>query len=286
MRYTGKVVLVTGSTRGIGAQIARRFAAEGASVVVTGRSRDLGQQVVEQIRERGGTAEFTAGDVRREADVAAVVQSAVDHFGGLHVLINNAAPVDGLADEKRITDESMAAFDEQLRVGLYGTVFASRAAIPEMLKVGGGAIVNISSIAGVQSVEGLPGYACLKGAVQAFTRQLAGDYGKQGVRANCIIVGAIFHTDSVASAVIDHPLVRKALSEVLLTKDGAIGVPDDIAEAAMYLASDGARYVNGVLLPVDGGLTCRSALPDISRVLAEASGEGSRLEPLANSHRR
>jgi NAD(P)-dependent dehydrogenase (short-subunit alcohol dehydrogenase family) len=271
MRFTDKVVLVTGSTKGIGAQIARRFAAEGASVVVTGRSKDLGEGVVTEIRQAGGAAEFVAGDISVESDVTRVVSTAVDRFGALHVLVNNAAGVDVLGDELKITDESIAAFEQQVRTGLYGAVFATRAAIPAMLATGRGAIVNISSIAGVQSVEGLPAYSCVKGALQAFSRQIAGDYGKQGIRSNCIITGAIFHTDSIASAVIGHPLVRAALAEVLLTKDGEMGAPDDIAEAALYLASDGARLVNGVQLPVDGGLTCRSSLPDISRVLADAA---------------
>jgi NAD(P)-dependent dehydrogenase (short-subunit alcohol dehydrogenase family) len=272
MRFGGKVALVTGSTRGIGAQIARRFAAEGAAVIVTGRSKDAGEQVVEEIRTAGGAAHFVAGDLSREDDIAGVVQGAVAEFGRLDVLVNNAAAVDSLADECRLSDEPSEAFESIVRVGLFGAAYAAKAAIPELLKAGRGAIVNISSIAGVQSVDGLPAYACAKGALQALTRQLAGEYGKQGIRSNCIVVGAIFHSESVASAVIGHPLVRQALAEVLLTKDSEVGTPDDIAEAALFLASDAARYINGVLLPVDGGLTCRSSLPDISRVLADASG--------------
>ena len=271
MRFKDKVVLVTGSTKGIGAQIARRFAAEGASVVVTGRSKDLGEGVVDDIRSAGNIAEFLAGDISDADDIARVVQGAVDRFGALHVLVNNAASVDLLGNERTIIEETFEAFDEQLRVGLYGAVYATKSAIPEILKTGRGAIVNISSIAGVQSVDGLPAYSCVKGALQAFSRHIAGEFGKRGVRSNCIITGAIEHGDSVAAAVISHPLVNAALAEVLLTKDGEMGTPDDIAEAALFLASDAARLVNGVQLPVDGGLTCRSSLPDISRILADAN---------------
>lgn len=274
MRFNDKVVLVTGSTKGIGAQVARRFAAEGASVVVTGRSKDLGEGVVEQIRLAGGAAEFVAGDIGVEADVQQVVRSAVERFGALHVLVNNAAGVEDLMSEVKVTEEPFEAFEQQVRVGLYGAVFAAKAAIPEMLTAGRGAIVNISSIAGVQGVQGIPAYSCVKGALQAFSRQLASEYGKQGIRSNCIITGAIFHTDSIASSVIGHPLVHAALAEVLLTKDGEMGTPDDIAEAALFLASDGARLVNGIQLPVDGGLTSRSSLPDISAVLADAATAG------------
>lgn len=271
MRFKDKVVLVTGSTKGIGAQIARRFAAEGASVVVTGRSKDLGEGVVGDIRAAGGVGEFIAGDISNADDIAGVVQGTVDRFGALHVLVNNAASVDLLGNEKTIIEETFEAFDEQLRVGLYGAVYATKSAIPEILKSGRGAIVNISSIAGVQSVDGLPAYSCVKGALQAFSRHIAGEFGKRGIRSNCIITGAIEHSDSVAAAVISHPLVNAALAEVLLTKDGEMGTPDDIAEAALFLASDAARLVNGVQLPVDGGLTCRSSLPDISRILADAN---------------
>lgn len=271
MRFKDKVVLVTGSTKGIGAQIARRFAAEGASVVVTGRSMSLGQRVVDDIRSAGNVAEFLAGDISNADDVAGVVRGTVDRFGALHVLVNNAASVDLLGNERTIIEETFEAFDEQMRVGLYGAVYATRSAIPEILKTGRGAIVNISSIAGVQSVDGLPAYSCVKGALQAFSRHIAGEFGKRGIRSNCIITGAIEHSDSVAAAVISHPLVNAALAEVLLTKDGEMGTPDDIAEAALFLASDAARLVNGVQLPVDGGLTCRSSLPDISRILADAN---------------
>lgn len=274
MRFNDKVVLVTGSTKGIGAQIARRFAAEGAAVLITGRSKDLGEGVVAEIRQAGGAAEFVAGDISVESDVQQVVAGAVEHFGGLHVLVNNAAGVDDLMNEVKITDESFDAFEQQIRVGLYGAVFAAKAAIPAMLAAGRGSIVNISSIAGVQGVQGIPAYSCVKGALQAFSRQIASEYGQQGVRSNCIITGAIFHTDSIASSVIGHPLVTAALAEVLLTKDGEMGTPDDIAEAALFLASDGARLVNGIQLPVDGGLTSRSSLPDISAVLADAAAGG------------
>src|SRR5437868_5485910 len=122
MRFTNKVVLVTGSTKGIGAQVARRFAAEGADVVVTGRSKSSGDEVVDGIRSLGGSAEFLPGDITVQSDVERVVAGAVERFGALHVLVNNAAGVDVLDQELKITDESMEAFNQQLQTGLYGAV--------------------------------------------------------------------------------------------------------------------------------------------------------------------
>jgi meso-butanediol dehydrogenase / (S,S)-butanediol dehydrogenase / diacetyl reductase len=274
MSFENKVALVTGSTKGIGAQIARRFAAEGAHVMVTGRSEDRGRAVVAEIEADGGSSDFVAGDIAVRSDVNRVVRSTVDRFGSLDILVNNAAPVEELGSEVRITEESDEVFDQIVRVGLYGPVFTIKAVLPEMLKSGGGAIVNISSIAGTQAVDGLPSYACVKGALQSLTRQIAGDYGKLGIRSNCVVVGVIYHADSMAASFIGHPVVRAVMAERLLSKGGELGGTDDIAGAVLYLASDAAQYLNGVLLPVDGGLSCRSHLPDVARVLAEAGALG------------
>jgi NAD(P)-dependent dehydrogenase (short-subunit alcohol dehydrogenase family) len=275
MRLNGKTALVTGSTKGIGVQIAARFAAEGARVLVTGRSQAAGEEVAERIRKDGGTAQFVAGDISRPEDVRAVVEACVETFGGLDVLVNNAAPIDLMGKvERPLCDMTMDGFDSMLRVGLYGAVAATQAVLPEMLRAGGGAIVNISSIAGVQGVSGVPAYSCVKGALQSFTRQVAVDYGKQGVRSNCIVVGPIAHVGIVGSF-FENPVVKSAFEKVMLTKDSRLGEADDIAEAAVYLASDGARFVNGALLPVDGGMTCLATLPNIGELLAQQQFEMS-----------
>jgi NAD(P)-dependent dehydrogenase (short-subunit alcohol dehydrogenase family) len=270
MRFENKTVIVTGSTKGIGAQMARRFAQEGAQVTVTGRSRVPGEAIVSEIRDAGGVAEFVAGDISRSADVHAVVQATAERFGGVDVLINNAAPIDMLATaDKPVVDLDEEGFDRIMRIGLYGAVFATQAVIPWMLKRGGGAIVSISSIAGLQGVRGTPGYTCAKGALQAFARQVATDYGRAGVRSNCIISGAIASSGLVGAALEENKEWADALMRASLAKDGRLGTPDDIAEAAMYLASDAASAINGAFLPVDQGFTCLShASMDISIVMA------------------
>ncbi len=273
MRLNGKTAIVTGSTKGIGVQIAARFAAEGAKVLVTGRSRAAGKDVVERINKDGGTAHFVAGDISRPEDVRAVVEACVETFGGLDILVNNAAPVDLMGKvERPLCDITMDGFDSMLRVGLYGAVAGTQAALPEMLRAGAGAIVNISSIAGVQGVSGVPAYSCAKGALQAFTRQVAVDYGKQGIRSNCIVVGPIAHV-GIAGAFLEHPVVKAAFEKVMLTKDSRMGEADDVAEAAVFLASDGARFVNGALLPVDGGMTCLATLPNVGELIAQSEFE-------------
>jgi NAD(P)-dependent dehydrogenase (short-subunit alcohol dehydrogenase family) len=268
MRFAGKVVIVTGSTKGIGPHTARAFAAEGAEVVITGRSRQLGEAIAREIRDGGGQAAFLPADLKNLDDCAALIAQTVERFGRLDVLVNNAAPVDVMAagDGPIVTTE-MDVFDEVMRVGLYAPVCLTKHAIPHMLELGGGAIVNMSSIAGVQAVPGMSAYSCSKGALQAFTREVAGDYGKQGIRSNCIITGSIM-TDTWGPVIHGNPAVAEAFGRFIMTKDSALGVPQDIAQAIVFLASDDAKFINGVFLPVDGGATARSTFPDLSELFA------------------
>ena len=271
-RFDGKVVIVTGSTKGLGVQIVRRFAAEGASVVVTGRTEDDGHRVVAEIGGGGGTAMFVKADLAVRSDIDGLVGRTIERFGGVHVLVNNAAPIDVIAEsEAPILTESDETFESILRIGLFAPVALVKAVLPSMLRARDGAIVNISSVAGVQGTSGVPAYSCMKGALQAFTRQVATEYGTEGIRSNCIVTGPIL-TDNITGMALRHPLVVKAFQQVLLSRDAEMGCPDDIAEACLYLSSDGARFVNGILLPVDGGVTCKSTLPDISAIFTEATG--------------
>lgn len=258
MRLDGKVAIVTGSTKGIGAEIARRFAAEGARVLVSGRSAELGEQVVEKIQGEGGQAVFVRADLANEPEVVALVDAAVEAFGELHILVNNAAPVDAIIGgaEKPVVEQTAAEFDSIMRVALNGAIHACRAAIPRMAAAGGGSIVNISSLASLQGVLGVHAYTCAKGALNAVTRQMAVDYAPVGVRSNCIVVGLIA-TEPLMSIFATYPGIEEKVAEATLTR---IGQPEDVAEAATYLASDAAGYVTGVLLPVDGGLTCKGHL--------------------------
>lgn len=270
MRLKGKTAIVTGSTKGLGVQIVRRFADEGANVVVTGRSEEDGRGVADGVTADGGSALFVRADLAQKADIPRLVAAAVERFGQVNVLVNNAAPIDVIAQsEAPILSESDETFESIMRIGLHAPVALVKAVLPGMLEARDGAIINISSVAGVQGTSGVPAYSCMKGALQAFTRQVATDYGVQGIRSNCIITGPIL-TDNITGMALRHPLVIKAFQQVLLSRDAEMGTPDDIAEACLYLASDGARFVNGILLPVDGGVTCKSTLPDISAIFAEA----------------
>ncbi|HEY1971452.1 MAG TPA: SDR family oxidoreductase [Pseudonocardia sp.] len=272
MRFTGKVVIVTGSTKGIGPHTARAFAAEGAKVIITGRSRGLGDQLAQEINDSGGTAAFLPADLADLDACASLVSRTVQTFGRLDVLVNNAAPVDVMAaGDGRIVSTDMAVFDQVMRVGLYAPVCLTKHAIPHMLDVGGGAIVNMSSIAGVQAVPGMAAYSCSKGALQAFTREIAGDYGKQGIRSNCIIIGSIM-TDTWGPVIHGNPIVAQAFQQFTMSKDASLGEPADIAATAVFLASAEAKFINGVFLPVDGGATARSTFPDLSEVFADQTG--------------
>jgi NAD(P)-dependent dehydrogenase (short-subunit alcohol dehydrogenase family) len=272
MRFIDKVVIVTGSTKGIGPHTARAFAAEGAKVVITGRSRGLGDELVREINGTGGTAAFVPADLSDLGACESLVSRTVELFGRLDVLVNNAAPVDVMAaGDGRIVSTDMAVFDQVMRVGLYAPVCLTKHAIPHMLEVGGGAIVNMSSIAGVQAVPGMAAYSCSKGALQAFTREIAGDYGKQGIRSNCIIIGSIM-TDTWGPVIHGNPIVAQAFQQFVMSKNASLGEPADIAATTVFLASEDAKFINGVFLPVDGGATARSTFPDLSEVFADDTG--------------
>jgi NAD(P)-dependent dehydrogenase (short-subunit alcohol dehydrogenase family) len=262
-RLEGKVALVTGSTRGIGRATAIRFAAEGASVVVTGRTEAAGREVEKEIREAGGEATFVRTDLAHEEQVKAAVEAAVERYGKLHVLVNNAAPTDlmgpGRLDRSvvEITDD---AWDAILRVALKAVVWTCRHAIPRIAEAGGGAVVNISSAASVLGVAGLDAYTAAKGAMNALTRSMAVEFAPRNVRVNGIISGMVL-TSEGAHRMMADPVLGPATRAIHLTR---LGLPEDLAAAALFLASDEAAFITGANLPVDGGVTAKMNVPDIS----------------------
>ncbi len=263
MRLEGKVALVTGSTRGIGRATAARFAAEGARVLITGRTVEAGQQLEKEIRSAGGEATFVATDLAREADIEASVAAAVDRYGGLTTLVNNAAPtelmgpgrLDGTLAE--VTDD---AWDSIMQVALKAIVWTSRHAVPRMIEAGGGSIVNISSAASVLGVAGLATYTAAKGALNALTRSQAVELAPSNIRVNCIISGMVLTSEGAHKMMAD-PVVGGATKAIHLTR---LGLPEDLANAALFLASDEAAFVTGALIPVDGGATAKMNVPNIS----------------------
>lgn len=267
MRLKDKIAFITGATSGIGAVMARRFAEEGAKVVIAARRVDKGEAVAASIRDAGGQAAFHKMDTAVESEVQASVEFAVDTFGALNILVNNAGPVDLIQSgtDRPVHELASDAFDRIVKVTLYGPFWCCKHAIPHMIRGGGGSIVNISSIAAVTGMPMLPAYSAAKGGLSAMTRQLAFDYGRHNIRANAIITGLIVHEGSKAQ--IDTPAKYQAYRNRHLTR---LGVPDDIANAAIYLASDESEFVTGSHINVEGGVLVKSR-PDTELIEGTAA---------------
>jgi NAD(P)-dependent dehydrogenase (short-subunit alcohol dehydrogenase family) len=256
------VAFVTGATSGIGAVLVRRFAEQGAKVVIAARREDKGNAVVEEIEKAGGHAAFVRMDTADESQVQSAIEFAVKTFGTLNVLVNNAGPVDLLqaGTDKRIHELSTDGFDRIMKVTLYGPYWCCKYAIPHMMQAGAGSIVNISSIAAVTGLPMVPAYTAAKGGLSALTRQLAFDYGAYKIRANAIITGLIVHEGSKSQ--VDTPEKYDNYRARHLTR---LGVPDDIASAAIYLASDESEFVTGSHINVEGGVLVKSR-PDVQLI--------------------
>ncbi|MGE0541543.1 MAG: SDR family NAD(P)-dependent oxidoreductase [Dehalococcoidia bacterium] len=258
-RIDGKVALVTGAASGIGAATAELFAREGARVVVADVQDDLGGQVVDRIRTAGGTAEYVHCDVAVAEDVGGMVRSAVDAFGRLDILFNNA----GLARGGTVTELSEDDWDLVIDVDLKSVYLGCKYAIPEMRKTGGGSIVSTASIAGLRGSARLTAYSAAKAAVINLTRSIAAEAGNFGIRVNCIcpgiIVTPIWRQIGVSTDEQQQERWQMMGQRVLLKR---VGMPEDVAKGALFLASDDAAYVTGHALVIDGGLTAADALRD------------------------
>jgi NAD(P)-dependent dehydrogenase (short-subunit alcohol dehydrogenase family) len=247
MRLRDEIVLITGSTSGIGRQAALTCAAEGAQVAVHGRDVARGEEVVRTIGAAGGTAAFFPADVAEEEACERLVAAVVERFGGLTVLVNNAAAASGGRSPAGAFDT--AVWERLLRVNLTSPAWLCRAAIPHMLRAGRGSIVNVSSRQAERASPGLAPYAASKGGLNALTRSIAVEYGRRGIRCNALSVGYVENPRRDAGM---SPARRAELEGMHLTR---LGRPEDVAWAIVYLASRESGFVTGALLPVDGGGT-------------------------------
>ena len=247
MRLVGEQILVTGSTSGIGTHVAVECAREGARVAVHGRDGERGRAVVRTITDAGGIAVFVPADVADEAACSALVDTAAERLGGLTVVVNNAAAGSGGASPVGALDTAL--WERVLRVNLTSPAWICRAAIPHMLRAGHGSIVNVSSRQAERASAGLAPYVASKGGLNALTRSIAVDYGRQGIRCNALSVGYVVNDRRDAGMT---PTRRAELEAMHLTR---LGRPADVAWAVVYLASRESEFVTGALIPVDGGGT-------------------------------
>ena len=252
-RLTGETALVSGSTSGLGKVIATRFALEGAAVCVTGRDRDRGEAVVAAITGAGGHAVFVAADLAWPDQCHRLVEGCDAALGALTVLVNNAVD-SGSGGDAAMADIDPETWDRILRVNLGGPAFLSQAAIPAMRRAGHGSIVNISSRAAERGTPHLAAYSASKGGMNALTRSIAVDYGREGIRCNTIQPGYVLHERRDVDM---DDSKRTRLEGMVLTR---LGTADDIASAAVYLASAEAEHVTGITLPIDGGSTSARGL--------------------------
>jgi NAD(P)-dependent dehydrogenase (short-subunit alcohol dehydrogenase family) len=266
-RLAGKVALITGGGTGIGRAVALAFAREGARVAVAGRREEKLQEVVREIAERGresgGNGEGEGGgkvsgeglaiicDVSKAADAGRAVRETAERFGALHVLVNNAgalnaATVEGIAEEE---------WDRIMTVNLKGPFLMSRAALPEFRKAGGGAIVNVGSILGLVAMKDRAAYCASKGGVTLLTKAMALDHAHENVRVNCICP-SIVETELV-KGLFDANEQGRALRDTRVASIplGRMGRPADVAELAVFLASEESSWLTGAAIPLDGGLS-------------------------------
>lgn len=259
-RLEGKVAYITGAAQGIGRVTALLFAKEGAKLGLMDKDEGKVKAVAAEINAAGGAAIAASCDISRKSDVTAAINAAREKFGALHILVNNA----GVTLTRPFIDTSEEEIDFLVGVNLKGTIFASQAAIPHIIKSGGGAIVHDASNAGLVGRPWQPVYGATKAGVISLTKAMALSLAKDGVRVNCICPGSI-----------DTPMLRTALASSgnfdenwkktgMVIPMGRIGAAEDIANATLFLASDEAGYITGVALPVDGGRT--AGVPEVGHL--------------------
>jgi NAD(P)-dependent dehydrogenase (short-subunit alcohol dehydrogenase family) len=256
-RLEGKVALITGAGSGMGRAAAELFAREGARVVVSDVVDDAGNETVAAVRAAGGDATFVRADVSKWSDCEAMVKCATDTYGALHVLYNNAGIFP--ADDGGVLDTPESTWENVMEINLKGVWLGCRAGIPAMIASGGGSIVNVASfVALMGAATAQIAYTASKGGVLSMTREMAVEYARQGIRANALCPGPI-----------QTPLLEELLSDpgrrarrMVHIPMGRLGRAEELAQAALFLASDDASFMTGASLVVDGGITAAYVTPE------------------------
>ena len=247
----GKVAVITGATSGFGKVTAEVLAARGVKVVISGRNKEPGEKLVADIRAKGGEAMFTYADVNDEASVKALVNTAVEKYGRLDLAVNNA----GISTEgAKIAESETARFQEMIQTNVLGVYFGMKYQIQQMLKNGGGSIVNLASIAGLNGIPYTGAYCATKHAVVGLTKAGALDYATQGIRINAVAPGAA-KTDIIVKAITQG--VYDEPSIAAMHPMARMGLPHEIVNGIVWLLSDEASFVTGHVLNVDGGFQAK-----------------------------
>ena len=251
MKLEGKSAVITGGSRGIGQAIAQLFASEGCRVVIAATNEEKGTATQKEIEGQGGNCLFVKCDVSKAEEVKNMVQKAVSFCGSVHILVNNAS----IWRPGKVTELTEELWDQVLNTNLKGMFLVAREIIPRMQKAGGGSVINISSVAGLVGSREASAYNAAKGGIVNLTRGMALDFAKDHIRVNCICPGLI-DTDQ-GDMVVDHYAPGKDHHTAMQSWQPLprVGMPQDVAKAALYFASDDSAFATGSIFVIDGGLT-------------------------------
>ena len=256
-RLDGKVALITGAASGMGAVASRLFASEGAAVVLTDVADVAGEAVAADIETAGGQALYVHSDVSDEADAEAMAKTAVDRFGGLHVLYNNAGVM--MSQDGSVTETDASIWDATLDINVKGVAFGCKYGVPAMIASGGGSIINVASfVAWMGAATSQTAYTASKGAVLSMTREIAVEYARRGIRCNALCPGPI-DTPLLAELLADPARRQRRFVHIPM---GRLGQAEELAKAALFLASDDSSFMTGASLIVDGGITAAYVTPE------------------------